>query len=162
MTGAQSKLTRGIFAGLIAKIPQGLLLFVCSELELLYVNTGVAVRVPSLLGGDWISNVYWIKHVIWGGVFGLLFAVPLLARVPGWLRGMLVGLGHAAGTLLIVNPLFDSNIGFLGLGVGPGFPVIVVVFNLIWGVLAGLTLSLWNRLLPPDSQAKQNNKPAKA
>lgn len=154
MTRAPSKLTRGIVAGVIAKIPQGVLLFACSELELLYVNADVVVRIP-------FSAVYWIKHLIWGGVFGLLFAVPVLPRWPSWLRGLLVGLGHAAGTLLIVNPVFDqSDIGFLGLGVGPGFPVIVIVFNLIWGLLAGVILHVWVWLSRKSSPEKKQGKTA--
>jgi hypothetical protein len=154
MSGTQSKIVGGIVAGALAKIPQGFILFIASEMEVLYVNSNTAVRIPGL------SAIYWAKHVIWGAVFGLLFSLPVLSRWPQWARGLLiVGFGHAAGTLFVVNPIFDtSDIGFMGLGIGPGFPIIVLVFDLIWGLFAGIGLDLWNLSHRKDGRAAAASK----
>lgn len=125
---------RGCVAGIVAKIPQGLALYACSEIGL-FLAIGVALNVP-------LTILYSSKHVLLGGVFGALFAVPLLRNWPHWLRGALVGLCHAAATLFIFNPFVDG-VGFLGLDVGALMPVVVVAANLVWGMLAGAGVDLW-------------------
>jgi hypothetical protein len=134
MPTTQRLLIRGCVAGFLAKIPQGLVLYVCSEIGL-FLAMGVALNVP-------FTILYSSKHVLLGAVFGLLFAVPVLNHWPNWLRGNLVGLAHAAVTLFFFNPFVDG-VGFLGLDVGALMPVVVIVANLVWGMLAGAVLDLW-------------------
>jgi len=137
MSSRSQVLLRGCVMGLVAKIPQGLVLFAMSEVGL-FVAMGVAVNVP-------LDIIYSTKHVALGAGFGALFAVPVLVGWPNWLRGLLVGLCHAAGTLFFFNPIVDG-VGFMGLDLGALMPVVVVVANLIWGVLAGIGVGVWNRL----------------
>jgi hypothetical protein len=134
MPTVSQQLIRGCVAGILAKIPQGLALYVCSELGLFLVM-GVALNVP-------LTILYSSKHVLLGGLFGALFAVPLLKGWPHWVRGTLVGLAHAAGTLFVFNPFVDG-VGFLGLDVGALMPLVVVAANLVWGMLAGVGVDLW-------------------
>ena len=95
------------------------------------------------------------QRMVGGGLWALLFLVPLLKTAPHWQRGLAVGLLRALFTLLLINPFIDQ-VGFLGLGLGPAFPVIVLVFNLLWGVLAGYWLDKTAELTfpPPEQKAE--------
>jgi hypothetical protein len=68
-----------------------------------------------------------------------MFLTPLLRRWPGWRRGLIFGLAPGAATLLLFNPLKDQ-IGLFGLALGPMMPVVVIVFTLLWGAIAGVWL----------------------
>jgi len=79
----------------------------------------------------------WIyQRVVWGGLWGFVFLVPVFVSWPGWRRGLILGMGPAAATLLVFNPIKDG-IGLFGLGLGAMMPIIVIVFSLLWGVIAG-------------------------
>lgn len=80
------------------------------------------------------------QRVVWGGMWGLLFLLPMFLSWPGWRRGLVLGLAPAAATLLLFNPLKDG-IGLFGLGFGPIWPVVVILFSMVWGALAGWWLS---------------------
>lgn len=134
MSTAVRQMIRGGVAGILAKIPQGLALYACSEIGL-FLAMGVALNVP-------LTILYSSKHVLLGALFGAVFAVPVLKAWPNWVRGILVGLVHAAATLFYFNPFVDG-VGFLGLEIGALMPVVVVVANLIWGMLAGAVVDLW-------------------
>jgi len=134
MPTASRLLIRGCVAGILAKVPQGLVLYFCSEYGL-FSSMGVELNVP-------LTTLYSSKHVLLGGLFGALFAVPLLKNRPHWMRGTLVGLSHAAATSFFFNPFVDG-VGFLGLKLGALMPVVVLAANLIWGMLAGAGVDLW-------------------
>ncbi|HUJ76339.1 MAG TPA: hypothetical protein VL359_15870 [bacterium] len=77
-----------------------------------------------------ITRFWFYQHVTWGGLWGLLLVVPVLPLWSGWLRGA-------------------------GLALGPLMPVVVIVFNVLWGVLAGLWWDLTvGRALPEAQQAE--------
>ena len=76
------------------------------------------------------------KRTVWGGLWGAIFVVPALVRWDNWRRGLVWGFAPAAATLLIFNP-FKDDIGFLGLALGPSMPLVVLVFSLLWGAIAG-------------------------
>jgi hypothetical protein len=146
-------LTRGIVMGIVAKVPQGLLLYIMSDWGV-FIIMGVGVNVP-------LNIVYSIKHLALGGVFGALFAAPVLLGWPNWLRGILAGLAHAAVVLFLINPFID-DVGFMGIrDLGPLFPAVSVVANVVWGVLAGVGVGLWNRLARPSKGRPSTAHPAK-
>ncbi len=72
-------------------------------------------------------------RLVWGGLFGILFAIPFLEDRP-ILRGILFSLFPSALMLLVVLP--NMGKGLLGLGFGSLTPVIVVGLNFIWGIVA--------------------------
>lgn len=137
MPNLRQRLVRAIVMGLLAKVPQGLLLAVLSAAGV-FLAMGLPLNVP-------LDTMYSAKHVLLGALFGSLFAVPVLTGWNNTLRGLLVGLGHSAGTLFFFNPVVDG-VGILGLQVGPLMPLVVVVANLVWGVLAGIGIDVWNRI----------------
>lgn len=71
-------------------------------------------------------------RLVWGGLWGLLFLLPLL-RGRTLLRGMLFSLAPSAFVLLVAFPGMGK--GLLGLGFGTLTPLLVVALNLLWGVV---------------------------
>jgi hypothetical protein len=133
----RTRLVRAAVMGLLAKVPQGLLLFVMGEYGV-FLAMGLRLEFP-------LNALYSSKHLALGAAFGLLFAVPVWTRRSNTVRGLLVGLAHAAGTLFFFNPVMDG-VGIMGLQLGPLMPPLVIVSNLVWGVLAGAGIDLWNRV----------------
>lgn len=74
-------------------------------------------------------------RLVWGGVWGLLFLLPLL-RGREVLRGVLFSLAPSAYVLLVVFPAMGK--GTLGLGFGTLTPALVVALNLLWGIVGAL------------------------
>ncbi|MBI4082417.1 MAG: hypothetical protein HY423_07375 [Candidatus Lambdaproteobacteria bacterium] len=100
----------------------------------LFLMLGIGF-IPQLTPG-WMY-----QRVAWGGLWGLLFATPLLASLKPWRRGLVLSLFPAAAALLIFNP-YKDGLGFFGLAMGPAWPFIVLFFNLLWGAMAGLWLQM--------------------
>lgn len=71
-------------------------------------------------------------RLVWGGLFGLLFATPLIEDRP-LLRGMLFSLLPSALMLFVVLP--NMGKGLLGLGFGTLTPLLVVGLNFVWGIV---------------------------
>lgn len=77
---------------------------------------------------------YWLyQRMVWGGIWGLLFILPM---APGkWLlRGLIFSLAPSAVTLLVLMP--HAHARYFGLAHGTLTPVLVLVFNAVWGVVA--------------------------
>ena len=75
------------------------------------------------------------KQIVWGGVFGLAFVVPVISR--SWISGgLLVGLAASLVALFIVFPADGGGPGMAGLNAGQMMPVLVLVANSVWGLAA--------------------------
>lgn len=71
---------------------------------------------------------FWYKQLVWGGIWGFAFLIPLL-RGQWWLRGPIVGAAASLVAIFVFGP---------GLGILPG-EVIVMIFILncvAWGLPA--------------------------
>ncbi len=85
-------------------------------------------------------NLVWIyQRITWGGLWGLLFLIPLMRNAPQWQRGLFFGLAPALASLLVFLPFKDAQ-GFFGLNLGIMMPVVVVAFGLVWGAITGTLL----------------------
>lgn len=102
-------------------------------LGVLGITTLLGVGMRPEFTASWLY-----PRLVWGGLFGLLFATSFLESRPA-LRGILFSLLPSALMLLVVLP--NMGKGLLGLGFGTLTPVIVVGLNLIWGIVA----SYWYR-----------------
>ncbi len=80
------------------------------------------------------------QHLVWGGIFGLCFLLPLLAGST-FKRGLVFGLLPAAFALLVVFP-FWMHKGWLGVDFGHTTFLFVIVLNLIWGLATALWLGM--------------------
>lgn len=81
--------------------------------------------------------------LVWGGLWGLLFLAPL-GRVSFPVRGLLFSLGPSLAQLFWVFPL-KAHKGVLGLQLGARTPLLVLLYNAVWGVAAGWWLNLVRR-----------------
>jgi len=99
---------------------------------------GVSQALGVSLAPDF--TLAWLyPRLVWGGLWGLLFALPL-PRPRGLALGLLLGLAPAAYQLFVVFP--QRGGGLLGLEHGALTPVLVLVFTGIWGITAALWLRL--------------------
>ena len=78
-------------------------------------------------------------RIVWGGVWGLAFLLPLAVRSPA-IRGLLCSLGPTFVQLFIVFP--QHGRGMMGLELGTLTPAFVLVFNAAWGLTAALWLAV--------------------
>ncbi|MFP4070616.1 MAG: hypothetical protein ACLFTB_01080 [Desulfovibrionales bacterium] len=118
----------GIFGGLV----NGLVVWLFGK----YGITGAfGVRMAPALTPGWLY-----PRLVWGGVWGLLFLLPLL-RSRTIARGLVLSLGPTLVMLFIVFP-YEMHQGMLGLRLGMLTPVFVLLFNAFWGVAAATWLRL--------------------
>ena len=78
------------------------------------------------------------KQVAWGGLWGLPLVLPFLSRSWFW-RGILLGVLASLAAMFIFFPMHTAGgqgPGTAGLNIGPLMPVLVLVANSIWGVVA--------------------------
>lgn len=92
--------------------------------------------VPRALGVElapaW-SPGWLYPRLVWGGLWGLLFVLPLTANVVQ--RGLLVALAPALFQLFVVLPAWQGR-GIGGLELGTLTPLFVLVYTAVWGLIA--------------------------
>jgi len=125
----------GAFGGLINSLTVWLF-------GLIGVTALLGVKIAPALIPPWLY-----PRLVWGGLWGFLFLLPLyvpiygLARQPFWLRGLWLSLVPSLVQLLIVFPAKDGK-GLLGLSLGLLTPLFVLLFNAVWGVSTSFLLEL--------------------
>jgi hypothetical protein len=77
-------------------------------------------------------------RIVWGGIWGFVFLLPFL---NGKLitKGAIISIFPTLAQLFVVFPL-QAHKGYLGLDLGMYTPVFVILFNLVWGIVAGLAI----------------------
>ena len=134
-----------VVAGALAALVTSVLIWAVSQSGIL---TLVNVPLDQPLTSSWIY-----KRMVWGGIWSLLFLLPWFSGRPQRQRGMIWGLVPSAATLLFFNPFWD-RLGILGLAWGWGWPVVVILFNVLWGYLAGVwldTIAARSKAAPAES-----------
>lgn len=77
-------------------------------------------------------------RIVWGGLWGLLFVLPMLSSRP-LAKGLVVSFAPTLAQLLWVFPVMAGQ-GYLGLKLGLLTPLVVVVLNAIWGISTALAI----------------------
>lgn len=78
------------------------------------------------------ASAAWLyPRLVWGGIFGLLFVLPLLPGRP-LVKGLLLSLAPSVARLTLFAP-----VGGVG---GPLAVAMVFLFNAIWGVATAYAL----------------------
>jgi hypothetical protein len=98
--------------------------------------------IPAKFGVKLAPNLspHWLyPRLIWGGIWGFLFLLPML-RNDTLLQGLVLSMGPTIVQLFVVFPL-QLGKGLLGLDLGNYTPVFVIFFNAVWGV----TTAIWLR-----------------
>jgi hypothetical protein len=100
------------------------------------VTKSLGVRIAPDLSPVWIY-----PRLVWGGIWGLLFLLPVF-RSSVLKRGLLLSLGPTIIQLFVVFP-YKADQGMMGMGLGALTPLLVFVFNAIWGI----TVAIWLRFV---------------
>jgi hypothetical protein len=79
------------------------------------------------------SPAWLYPRLVWGGIWGLLFMLPLLEKQVVT-RGIVFSLAPTAMVLFVVFPGMGK--GTYGLGFGILTPILVILLNFIWGIVA--------------------------
>jgi hypothetical protein len=95
------------------------------------LNAALGFKMAPALNPLWIY-----QHIVWGGLWGLLFLLPLKGSY--FLRGALYSLGQTLVQLVIIFPNLGK--GMLGLELGYMAPVLVACFGVIWGLATAFWL----------------------
>ena len=92
------------------------------------INAVLGVSLQPHLSTKWLY-----PRIVWGGIWGLLFLIPILKKSIV-LRGFLFSIGPTAAMLFIVFPKMGK--GVYGLSLGTLTPLLVILFNFFWGITA--------------------------
>jgi hypothetical protein len=85
-----------------------------------------------------LSPVWLYPRLVWGGIWGLLFLLPIYKNRP-LRQGLLLSLGPTLVQLFVVFP-YRAHRGMMGLGLGALTPFFVILLNAVWGVVTALWL----------------------
>lgn len=100
------------------------------------VTKSLGVRIAPDLSPVWLY-----PRLVWGGIWGLLFLLPVFHN-SALKRGLLLSLGPTIIQLFVVFP-YKADQGMMGMGLGALTPLLVFVFNAIWGI----TVAMWLRFV---------------
>jgi hypothetical protein len=94
------------------------------------LSASAGVHLSPGLGAGWLYF-----RLVWGGLWGLLFLLPLRTKGPV-ATGLVLSLVPTVADLLWFMPRAGG--GLLGLHHGVLTPVFVLAANAVWGIAAGL------------------------
>ena len=97
------------------------------------ISSALGVKIAPQLSAAWLY-----PRIVWGGIWGGLFLLPLIQKSHLY-KGLIFSLGPTIVQLFFVFPI-KANKGFMGLDLGLFTPLLVLVFNAIWGVSAAIWL----------------------
>lgn len=91
------------------------------------------VSISPALSPGWLY-----PRLVWGGLWGLLFVLPILkSRIL--YKGAVLSLLPTAVQLFVVFP-YKAHKGMAGLELGLLTPLFVLFFNWVWGAVTALTI----------------------
>jgi hypothetical protein len=102
------------------------------------ISAALNVSIAPRLTPGWLY-----PRIVWGGLWGLLFLLPLV-KSRFVLRGLILSLGPSLVQLVYIFPTVLHK-GMLGMQLGSLTPVLVLLFNAIWGIAAAFWLRLVDR-----------------
>ena len=97
------------------------------------ITAALGVKIAPPLSAPWLY-----PRLVWGGLWGLLFLLPLMQK-RSLSRGLIFSLGPTVVQLFLVFPV-KAGKGIMGLDLGLLTPLLVIVFNAIWGLAAAMWL----------------------
>ncbi len=99
------------------------------------ITSALGVSFHYSLGSSWVY-----AQIVWGGIWGLLFLLPL-AKSNLFLKASMLSLFPSAFQLFVVFPILHNH-SIAGLDLGLLTPFIILLFNWLWGVATALSLQL--------------------
>jgi hypothetical protein len=98
------------------------------------ITSALGVKIAPQLTASWLY-----PRLVWGGIWGFFFLLPLLRRQNVFIRGMIFSLGPTIVQLFIIFPV-KAGKGVMGFELGLLTPLLVFIFNAIWGITAAIWL----------------------
>jgi hypothetical protein len=89
-----------------------------------------------------LTPAWLYPRLVWGGLWGWLFLLPV-SKLTYSSRGVLFSLGPSLVQIFVVFPL-KAKKGVGGIELGYLTPLLVLVFNAIWGIVTAVWLK-WSR-----------------
>ena len=97
------------------------------------ISRSLGVSIAPALTPNWLY-----PRIVWGGIWGLLFLFPLMNSRP-FSKGTFMSLVPTVVQLFVIFP-YKAKKGLAGLDLGLLTPLLVIVFNWVWGVVTSLTI----------------------
>lgn len=97
------------------------------------VAKAVGVSISPALTANWLY-----PRIVWGGIWGILFLLPLLNSKP-FSKGAVLSIFPTIFQLFFVFP-YQAKKGMAGIELGVFTPVVVLAANWVWGVVTSLTI----------------------
>jgi len=97
------------------------------------ITAALGVAIAPELSAHWLY-----PRIVWGGLWGLLFLLPML-QTRLFARGTLLSLFPTAVQLFVIFP-FVTHKGMGGLDLGLLTPAFVLFFNWVWGTVTAFTV----------------------
>ena len=117
-------------AGCLGALANSLVVWLFGDLG---ITKSLGVSMAPALGANWLY-----PRIVWGGIWGLIFFLPLLNSKP-LAKGSILSLFPTIVQLFIIFP-YKANKGVAGIELGVFTPVFVLAFNWVWGVVTSLTI----------------------
>lgn len=118
-------------AGCIGALANSLVVWFFGDIGITKM-AGVAIS-PAL-------TLQWLyPRIVWGGIWGLLFILPLF-KSRLLLKGSLLSLLPSIVQLLVIFPNAGNEMG--GIALGMLTPIFVLFFNWIWGIVAAIAIRM--------------------
>ncbi|TBR41225.1 hypothetical protein CBF23_010420 [Marinomonas agarivorans] len=96
------------------------------------ITSSLGVSIAPSLSLNWLY-----PRIVWGGIWGLLFILPMWnSRLL--LKGAVLSLFPTAVQLFVIFPMKEK--GIAGLELGLFTPIFVLFFNWVWGAVAALAI----------------------
>tara|TARA_R110001592_G_scaffold363341_1_gene684485 strand:+ start:110758 stop:111150 length:393 start_codon:yes stop_codon:yes gene_type:complete len=97
------------------------------------ITSSIGVSIAPALTPAWLY-----PRLVWGGIWGLLFILPMLSSRL-LLKGAVLSLFPTAIQLFVIFPM-TTHKGIGGIELGLLTPVLVVFFNGVWGVVTAAAI----------------------
>ena len=135
MNNLAKKLSLAFAAGCLGGLMNSLAVWIFGVIG---ITSALGVKISPPLSAPWLY-----PRLVWGGIWGLLFLLPLMQKRFLY-RGLIFSLGPTMIQLFIVFPM-KANKGVMGFDLGLLTPLLVFVFNAIWGLTAAIWLRWVNK-----------------
>ncbi len=119
------KISSAFSAGAVGGLANSLVVWIFGVLG---ITSLLGVKIAPHLSPAWLY-----PRIVWGGLWGLLFLLPVMIRSL-FARAFVFSLAPTAVMLFIIFPKMGK--GVYGLSLGTLTPVFVILFNFIWGIAA--------------------------
>lgn len=117
-------------AGCLGALANSLTVWLFGDLG---ITSSFGVSIAPSLSAGWLY-----PRIVWGGIWGLLFILPMM-QSKLLLKGTILSIFPTAIQLFVVFP-YKAHKGMAGLDLGVLTPLFVLFFNWVWGVFAALTI----------------------